>query len=146
MKKNILEFVRKGLISCGLGPMVLVVLYLILQRQGHLQTLTVNEVCTGTVSLSLLAFIAGGMNVIYQMERIPLMLAVLIHGIVLYASYLATYLINGWLPLGMTPFLVFTGIFLAGYLLIWIFIYNITKKRTTKINQMLKEKQRILKD
>ena len=145
MKKNILEFIRKGLISCGLGPIILVILYLILQSQEHLQTLTVNEVCVGILSLTALAFIAGGMNVIYQIERIPLMLAVLIHGIVLYVSYLATYLVNGWLEQGKTPMLVFTVIFLAGYLLIWIFIYTMTKKKTATLNKMLKEKQQIQK-
>ncbi len=145
MKKNILEFIRKGMISCGFGPIVLVVLYLMLQSQEHLHTLSVNEVCIGILSLSALAFIAGGMNAIYQIEQIPLMLAVLIHGSVLYVSYLATYLINGWLELGITPILVFTFIFLAGYLLIWIFIYTMTKKKTAKLNEMLKEKQQIQK-
>lgn len=145
MKKNILEFIRKGMISCGFGPIVLVVLYLMLQSQEHLHTLSVNEVCIGILSLSALAFIAGGMNAIYQIEQIPLMLAVLIHGSVLYVSYLATYLINGWLELGITPILVFTFIFLAGYLLIWIFIYTMTKKKTAKLNEMLKQKHQIQK-
>ena len=29
MKKNILEFVRRGLIACGFGPIVLAILYII---------------------------------------------------------------------------------------------------------------------
>ena len=80
MKKIVLEFIRRGLIACGLGPMVLGLIYLILQRQANLATLTVNQVCLGIFSLSALAFIAGGMNVIYQMERLPLLVAILIHG------------------------------------------------------------------
>ena len=83
MKKSILEFCRRGLVACGSGPMVLVMLYLILQQKGILQTLTVNEVCLGIVSLSALAFVAGGMNMIYQIERLPLTVAILIHGGVL---------------------------------------------------------------
>ena len=39
------------------------------------------------------------------------------------------------------PILVFTGIFLFGYLAIWAVIYAITKKDTKKVNQMLKQKQ-----
>ena len=66
--------------------------------------------------LPVLAFIAGGMNVLYQIERLPLMLAILIHGGVLYASYLAMYLVNGWLQWGETPILAFTMIFVFGYL------------------------------
>lgn len=141
MKKNVLEFIRRGLIACGFGPMVLAVIYLILQNQADVQTLTVNQVCLGIFSLSALAFIAGGMNVIYQMERLPLTAAILIHGSVLYISYLVTYLVNGWLAWGITPLLVYSGIFVFGYLVIWAVIYSMTKRRTQRINEILKQKQ-----
>ena len=141
MKKNILEFFRRGLIAAGFGPIVLAILYLILQWQADVETLTVNQVCIGIFSISALAFVAGGMNVIYQVEQIPLMVAIMIHGGVLYIGYLATYLINGWLQRGMMPILVFTGIFVLGYLLVWAIIYYITKKRTEKVNELLKMKQ-----
>ena len=141
MKKIILDFLRRGLIACGFGPLVLAVLYLILQKQGLLETLTVNQVYTGIFSLSALAFIAGGVNVLYQLERFPLMLAILIHGSILYASYLAVYLINGWLKRGIIPLLVFSGIFIAGYLIIWAVIYIVTKNKTAKVNELLKQKQ-----
>ena len=142
MKKNILEFCRRGLVACGFGPLVLAALYLILQQEGGLQTLTVHEVCLGIVSLSALAFIAGGMNMIYQIEQIPLMVAIFIHGGVLYIAYLITYLVNGWLERGVTPILAYSGIFIVGYLTIWAFIYFITKKRTERINEMLKQNRR----
>ena len=119
MKNKMQEFIRRGLIACGFGPIVLAILYLILQRQGVIETLTVNEVCTGILSLSVLAFVAGGMNVIYQIERLPLMMAVLIHGLVLYCGYLATYLLNGWLVWGTAPIFVFSLIFVLGYVVIW---------------------------
>lgn len=141
MKKNILEFFRRGLAAAGFGPIVLAILYLILQHQGAIETLTVNEVCLGIFSLTALAFVAGGMNIIYQMERLPLMVAILIHGMVLYVSYLGTYLLNGWLQSGATPVLVFTVVFILGYLAIWVIIYSVTKKRTDRINEMLKNRQ-----
>lgn len=142
MKRNVLDFCRRGLIACGFGPIVLAILYLILQNHGVLQTLTINQVCLGMFSLSALAFIAGGMNAIYQLEQLPLMVAILIHGSVLYISYLGTYLLNGWLEWGVTPILVFSGIFVFGYLAIWAIIYSITKKRTERINEILKKKQK----
>ena len=141
MKKFVLEVLRRGLAACGFGPIVLAVLYLILKRSAGLENLTVDEVCVGIVSLSALAFVAGGMNALYQIERLPLMLAILIHGGVLYIGYLGTYLINGWLEWGMTPVLVFTGIFALGYLMIWMVIYFITKKNTNQVNAVLREKQ-----
>ena len=141
MKKIISEFFRRGLVACGFGPIVLAVFYLILQRQAVIETLTVNQVCTGIFSLAALAFIAGGMNVIYQIEQIPLMVAILIHGSVLYVSYLATYLLNDWLEWGMAPILAFSGIFIFGYLIVWLIIYSLTKRSTERVNKLLKEKQ-----
>ena len=141
MRKNILEFLRRGLVAAGFGPIVLAVLYLILQHQDVIDTLTVNEVCLGIFSLSALAFAAGGMNVLYQIERLPLMIAILIHGSVLYISYLVTYLINGWLQNGVTPILVFTVIFVLGYLVIWTVIYSITIKRADRLNEILRKQQ-----
>ena len=141
MKKNVLDFFRRGLIACGFGPLVLAALYLILQQQGTLQTLTVNEACLGIVSLAVLAFIVGGTNVVYQIEQLPLMVAILIHGGVLYVSYLGTYLLNGWLAWGTTPLLVFSAIFLLGYLAIWAVIYSVTRRNTETLNRLLHEKQ-----
>ena len=117
MKKYVLEFLRRGLVACGFGPIILAIIYLILQQQNLLDTLTVNQVCLGIFSLTALAFIAGGMNTIYQIEKLPLMIAIFIHGSVLYLSYLATYLLNGWLGLGTAPILVFSGIFVFGYVI-----------------------------
>ena len=140
MKRYILEFFRRGLTAGGIGPIVLAILYLILQSQGVVENLTVDEVCIGIFSLSALAFIAGGMNAIYQIEQLPLMVAILIHGGVLYISYLGTYLLNDWLEWGAIPILVFTGVFIVGYLAIWAIIYSIIKKRTDRINEVLKKK------
>ncbi len=141
MKKFILDFLRRGLVACSLGPIVLAVLYLILQQSAAIETLTVNQVCIGIFSLTALAFIAGGMNAVYQIERLPLMVAVLIHGVVLYVSYLGTYLLNQWLDWGATPILVFSGIFVVGYLTIWAIIYSIIKRNTEKLNEILKKRQ-----
>lgn len=137
MKKFLLDFLRRGLTAWGFGPLVLAVLYLTLP----IETLTPQQVSMGIFTLSALAFIAGGMNAIYQIERLPLMVAILIHGGVLYLSYLATYLLNNWLEWGPVPVLVFTGIFVVGYLAIWAVIYSIIKRNTEKINKVLKKRQ-----
>ena len=141
MKKHILDFIRRGAAACGLGPLVLAILYVILEQNGTLEILTVRQVCIGIFSLSALAFIAGGMNAIYQFEQLPLLVAISIHGAVLYLSYLATYLINGWLEWGSAPVLVFTGIFVVGFIGIWVVICSIIRKNTNKVNQMLNKKR-----
>ena len=141
MKKFVLEFVRRGIIAMGIGPIVLAIVYIILRHTAVIDSLTVSQVCIGIFSLSALAFIAGGMNAIYQIERVPLMAAILIHGVVLYIGYLGTYLLNDWLDHGAVPIIVFTAIFVVGYIVIWAIIYSIIRKNTAKINEMLKKKQ-----
>ena len=141
MKKFVWEFLRRGFIASGIGPIVLAIVYLILKQSVAIDTLTVNQVCIGIFSLSALAFIAGGMNAIYQVERMPLMTAILIHGGILYIGYLGTYLLNDWLDFGVIPIMVFTAIFVVGYIVIWAIIYSIIKRNTAKLNEMLKKKQ-----
>ncbi len=141
MKKFVSEFFRRGLVACGFGPIVLAIVYMILHQTANVQTLTVSRVCIGIFSITLLSFIAGGMNAVYQIERLPLMIAILIHGVVLYVSYLVTYILNDWLEWGLTPILVFTGIFIVAYLVIWAIIYSIIRRNTKQLNKILKEKQ-----
>ena len=146
MKKFVLEFLRRGLIAAGIGPIVLAFVYLILQKASTIETLSVNQVCIGIFSITALAFIAGGMNAIYQIERLPLMVAILIHGGILYISYLVTYLLNDWIDFGALPIVVFTAIFVVGYIVIWAIIYSIIKRNAAKLNIMLKQKQQSAKD
>jgi hypothetical protein len=141
MKRFVFDFLRRGFISAGIGPIVLAILYLILQRSADVSVLSVNKVCIGIFSLSLLAFIAGGMNAIYQLERLPLMIAILIHGGVLYIGYLGTYLLNDWLDLSILPIIVFTAIFVVGYIIIWAVIYSVIRRNTARLNEMLKKKR-----
>ena len=146
MKKFVLEFLRRGLIAAGIGPIVLAFVYRILQQASAMETLSVNQVCIGIFSITALAFIAGGMNAIYQIERLPLMVAILIHGGILYISYLVTYLLNDWLDFGVLPIIIFSAAFVVGYIVIWAIIYSIIKRNTAKLNKMLKEKQQSVKE
>jgi len=59
----------------------------------------------------------------------------------LYIGYLGTYLLNDWLEWGLAPISVFTGIFVLGYLIIWVIIYSVTKRKTENLNRILREKQ-----
>ncbi len=142
MKEFIKDFLFRGMVACGFGPLALAVIYLILQKNGVVSTLTVNEVTTGILSIAVLAFIAGGLNALYQIERLPLFSAILIHGVVLYLTYLVTYLLNSWFQKGAAPVLIFTGIFIVGYIIIWIMIYFVTRKRAAKLNVILEQRQK----
>ncbi len=142
MKKLASEFFLRGLIAGGFGPIVLTVVYLILNRAVGFEELSVGQLCVGIFSLYTLAFVAGGLNVVYRIERLPLMIAILIHGGALYVCYLITYLLNDWLENGVMPIIVFSLIFIIGFVSIWVVIFSVTKANTKKVNEALKQKQR----
>ena len=64
MKKILKDFLLRGMVAAGFGPLALVVFYLISAHHIGIEMISVSEVCTGILSLTALAFIAGGMNVI----------------------------------------------------------------------------------
>ena len=137
MKKFLSDFFLRGLVAAAFGPPVLAIIYWILGRTGAVESFSPNEVALGILTIELLALVIGGMTTIYQQEQLPLATAILIHGGVLYVTYIVIYLINGWLQRKLMPILVFSAIFIAGYALIWLFIYLFNKRRTKKINQSL---------
>lgn len=139
MKQFWKDFLFRGLVSAAGGPLVLAIIYGILGATGEVTSLTPREVCLGILSITLLAFIVAGMTAIYQVEKLPLASAILIHGGVLYATYLLIYLINGWLQKGIIPIMVFTGIFLVVYILIWMVIYCTERAKIRKLNEMRKK-------
>ena len=137
MKKFLKEFLLRGLICASGGPVVLAVIYGILGATGAVESFSPREVCLGIVTITLLAFVAAGMTAIYQMEQLPLPTMILLHGGALYIAYLLTYLINGWLLNQLTPIAIFTGIFIAGYAVIWLIIYFVEKAKAAKLNNLL---------
>ena len=139
MKKFWKEFLFRGLLCASGGPIVLAVIYGILGVTGSAEQLSVTEVSTGILSITLLGFIAAGMTAVYQMEQLPLPMMILLHGGALYMAYILTYLINGWLQNALIPIFVFTGIFVAGYALIWIAIYLVEKAKAKHLTKLLKD-------
>ena len=138
MKKFCLEFLKRGLLAAWGGPFILAIIYGILGANGTLTALTPSEVCKGILSITLMAFIAAGIQAIYQVERLPIISAILIHGAVLYLDYLIMYLMNDWIPRNLESLSIFTIIFIVGYVLIWVGIYLFTKRRTNNLNKKLK--------
>ena len=141
MKEFLKGFLLRGLTAAGGGPVVLAIIYYVLGESGSVASLTPQEVSLGILSITLLAFIVAGLGAVFQLEQLPLMTAILIHGAGLYATYILIYLLNGWLQDRLMPILVFTAIFLAGYGLIWLFIYLATRAKTRRINACLRAKK-----
>lgn len=133
------EFLKRGLVAAWGGPFILAIIYGILGVTGAVETLTPYEVCTGVISVTLMAFIAAGVTAVYQSERLPLPSAILIHAGVLYLDYLVMYLFNSWIPRNRTAIGVFSVIFAAGFALVWLIIYCVERKRIVGLNKKLKK-------
>lgn len=136
MKTYVIDFFKRGLLAAGGGPVVLAIVYAILGSAGVIESLSPFEVAKGILTVSLMAFIAAGISVVYSIERLPLFPAVLIHGVALYADYILVYFLNGWLASQLLPILIFTASFVVGYGIIWVCIYFSIKARTDRINRM----------
>lgn len=139
MKKYVLEFVKRGLMAASGGPLILAIIYGVLEATKTVTVLTSGEACMGIVSITVMAFIAAGITMIYQVESLPLPMAILIHGGVLYLDYLMIYLLNSWLPGNAVG--IFTIIFFAGFALVWLVIYLCIRKKTQRLNEKMKARQ-----
>ena len=139
MKKYVLEFVKRGLMAASGGPLILAIIYGGLEATKTVTVLTPGEACMGIVSITVMAFIAAGITMIYQVESLPLPMAILIHGGVLYLDYLMIYLLNSWLPGNAVG--IFTIIFFAGFALVWLVIYLCIRKKTKRLNEIMKARQ-----
>ena len=135
MKKCILEFIKRGLMAAGGGPVILAGVYGALGATGTVVNLAPTEVCLSILSITLLAFIAAGITMIYTLEQLPLSLAILIHGGVLYLAYLLAYLVNDWLPRNEIG--LFSIIFAAGFALVWLVIHLCIRNSTKKLNEKM---------
>lgn len=132
------DFLLRGLLAAAGGPVILAIIYGILGATGTVSSLSPNDVCTGVLSITLMAFIAAGITAVYQMEQLPLPGAIAIHAAVLYLDYLIMYLLNRWIPRDLTALGIFTGIFFGGFALVWLIIYQFVKRDTEQVNRKMR--------
>ncbi|MGM9604919.1 MAG: DUF3021 domain-containing protein [Faecousia sp.] len=139
MNRYVREFLKRGMLFAWGGPAVVAFVWLCLERAGELTALTVSEVVLGVFSSIVLAFVAAGITVVHQIEQLPKPIAGLIHLAVLYADYLAVYLLNGWIRPEVVA--VFTAVFVAGFVLIWAVVYLAVSRNVAKMNRLVEENQ-----
>ena len=137
MKQYCLTFLKRGLLAASGGPVILAIIYGALGAAGQITSLSPSEACMGILTVTLMAFIAAGIGVIYQVERLPLLFATAIHAGTLYLDYLLIYLLNSWIPRSLSFIGLFTLWFAVGYAVIWGIILLSIKCRTRRINTHL---------
>ena len=138
MKKHVKAFCKRGLTAAWGGPVIMAIVWLCLKASGVVETLTVDQVVLGIISTTVMAFVAAGISIVYQIETLPKSIAGLIQMAVLYIDYMGIYLLNGWLPAERIG--VFTLIFIASFIVIWLIIYLTIRMKVNRINQKMQAK------
>ena len=121
----------------GFGPIVLAIIYLIVSHTVSGFSLGGAEVCLGIVSTYLLAFLHAGASVFNQIEHWPIAKSLFFHFLSLYVAYSSCYLLNSWIPFDLVTFLIFTGIFVAVYAVVWLTVYLVVRHTGKGLNRQL---------
>lgn len=141
MNKYLKEFFHRGLIFGGFGPIILGIIYAVLQNTAENFTLNGKEVLVGIISVYLLAFVHAGVSVINQIDSFSIPKALFCHLAILYVAYILCYLINDWIPFNPKVIFIFTAVFLAVYFCVWIIVFISIKITSKKLNAKLKNKK-----
>ncbi len=143
MNKNIVidnyvkKFFFQGFISGGFGPIIYAIVMVSLGLSGIIETISYQELTLGILTSYLLAFIAGGVGIIYSIEKLPLIYATLIHAVVLYLDYILIYILNGWIASQWQAILIWTASYIGIYIIVWLIVYFSIKAQANKINRKL---------
>ena len=138
MNQYVKNYLFRGLMFGGFGPMVAGIVLWIVQLTGVEVVLTGGEVLLAVVSTYILAFVQAGSSVFNQIEGWPIAKSMGVHFLSLYVVYVACYLLNAWIPFAWEVIAIFTAIFIAVYLVIWITVYLIIKKTSKKLNKIIR--------
>ena len=138
MNKYVKEFLHRGLIFGGFGPIIFGIIVFIVSKTTDNFILEAGEVLTGIVSIYLLAFVHAGASVFNQIEHWSIGKSLLCHLSTLYVAYSICYIINTWIPFEPKILLLFTVIFMVIYFVVWGIVYFIIKATSKNFNAKLK--------
>ena len=134
MNKYINQFLHRGLMFGGFGPIIMGIIYAILENTVEGFSLGGIEVLVAIISIYVLAFIQAGASVFNQIEHWSIPKSTFCHFFVLFFAYLGCYLINSWIPFDINVVLIFAAIFVAVYIIVWLTVVISIKLITKKLN------------
>ena len=140
-KRFLRSFLLRGMMFGGFGPIVLGIICLCISASGTEAPIGGGlEVCLGIVSTYLLAFVQAGATVFNQIEEWSLPRSLLCHFSTVYAAYVLCYLVNSWIPFDWRVLLIFTAVFVVGYLIIWLSVFFSVRAFERRCNERLAQK------
>ncbi len=138
MNKYVKEFLHRGLMFGGFGPVILGIIYWILSVRIADFEIGGFDIFLGIVSTYLLAFVQAGVSVFNQIEHWSLPKSTLLHFLTLFVAYSLCYTGNTWIPFDPKVIAVFFAIFVAVYFAVWITVYISVKSTSKKFNAKIK--------
>lgn len=137
MNKYLKDFLHRGLMFGGFGPIAAGIIFLILSLNIEAFALTGMQIFLAIISTYVLAFIQAGATVFNQIEHWPVAKSLLCHLATIYCAYVSCYLLNSWIPFEPLVIVIFTLIFMIIYFLIWSIVYFSIKSVSKRMNRML---------
>lgn len=138
MNKYFKEFLHRGLVFGGFGPIILGIIFFVLSETLNDFSLTGGQILLGIVSTYILAFVQAGASVFNQIEHWPITKSLFFHFGMLYVVYVLCYILNSWIPFEWGVIGIFTAVFVAVYFIVWFTVYFIAKATGKKLNATLK--------
>ena len=137
MNRYLKEFLHRGLMFGGFGPIIVGIIYAVVSQTEEDFTLSGMQILLAIISTYAIAFIQAGATVLNQIEHWPVMKGLLCHFSLLYVTYCTCYILNSWIPFDIKVIGIFTAIFVAVYIAIWVIVYFATKGTSRKLNAKL---------
>lgn len=137
MNKYVKEFLHRGLMFAGFGPIIVGIIYFILSYTIKDFSIGGKETFVAILSVYILAFVHAGSSVFNQIEHWGIMKGLLCQLGTLYITYLICYLINFWITFEIAVVAIFTVIFVVGYLAVWSIVYLCVKVNAKKLSDKL---------
>ena len=136
MNKYIKEFLHRGMLFGGFGPIIAAIIYYFVSLSVDVK-FSGSQILLAVFSTYLLAFIQAGASVFNQIEHWPIIKSISFHLGFIYLAYLCCYLVNSWIPFNWLVILIFTAIFLVTYFVIWLIVFFTTKKTAKHLNEKI---------
>ena len=122
----------------GFGPIIVGIVFAILGATLEDFSIGGSQILLAIVSTYLLAFLHAGASVFNQIEHWSIAKSLACHFATLYVAYTLTYTLNTWIPFEPMALLIFTGIFVAVYAVIWLIVFFSVKSAEKRLNRKLR--------
>ena len=126
MNYYVKEFLKRGLIFSGLGPIVLGIVYIIIESTGNDLKLSGVNIFMGILTTYIIAFVQAGSSIFNQIDTWPKAKSIFFQMTSIYVVYMGGYLLNNWIPFKLEVIIIFTSVFVTLYLSVWLTVYFIT--------------------